>query len=237
LRDEETLQFKLGGEYDVTNYAVHGYGPQHTLALLRGDRLQRELPAGAALGLYLFFPTHFPRAVLTSDTAWLIGGPYFELAADGSLQGFPSYSSAHVLQAAVYRMLYILKQNSVIFSQLGLHWPLRLDPARAALTAAILSESARHFEQRWNGPFIVAVVGTEPDPEGVGSLLAHLRAAQVTVLDYSDLEMSPADRLCVPFDLHPNGAFATRLAERLRKDLASFARARLASGATASPRQ
>jgi hypothetical protein len=218
LADEETLQFKLGRRFDVINYAAHGYGPQHTLALLRGDRPRRELPEGEARGLYVLYPFHLARAVVTSDQAHVAYSPYFELGADATLRQYASFASRRPLRARIYRLLTSLKEHSMLFHRLRVYWPLLPDPQRAQLTAAILIDAAHRFEERW-GPFVVAVHGTNVDTQAVQQLIDRLRAANVAVLDYSRLTYSHADQIDPNCDTHPNGRFTTRLAERLESDL------------------
>lgn len=219
LSDRDTLPYQLGSRFNVTNYAVHGYGPQQTLALMRSGRPQGEVREPEAIGVYFFYPFQLERAVVTSTTRWLYDSPFFEIDWDDHLRGFPSYAARHPWRTAVYRRMDAWNERWALLRRFPLRWPLREDPQRAELTAAILIESSSRFEQRWQRPLTIAVVGSQQDPEAVRELITRLRAAGVPVLDYSEREPSPDERLCYPRDLHPNGRFTRELADRLLRDL------------------
>jgi hypothetical protein len=182
------------------------------------------LPRGNVLGLYVLYAFHLSRALVTWDQAHVVKGPVFELDDDGTLRGYASFAERNPIRAGFYRLLRRARERSMLVFRLLARWPPQRDPARVPLTAAILTEAARRFEERW-GRFVVAVHGDTARVEAaaVRALIDRLRAANVTVLDYSAIAYSRDDQIDPACDVHPNGRFIASLAARLESDLGGLA--------------
>ena len=222
LPDEETLSHRLGEHFEVFDYAMHGYGPQQTLNLIRKGVIERELPEGKTLGLYVLYHFHLSRAVLGAKDPWLWKSAFYELDEDGRLVERPPIHLAEPLRFRLYGAIERVVETSQLARMIRTRAPL--SPRRAELTAAILIDAARRFEEERRGPFAVGVINRGSDGEGVDELVRRLRAAGVTVLDEGAIPKGEYDTVCAG-DGHPSARFIAELSRRLTPQLRTLATA------------
>lgn len=87
VNDEETMPYRVGvraqGQYHIYNFGVHGYGPQHMLALIESGRVRsvaKETPQHAVY--QALYPSHAQRAA--GKYSWLQNSPRYTLDGNGT---------------------------------------------------------------------------------------------------------------------------------------------------------
>ena len=158
LNDNETLQYMLGKimpQYNVYNYAVHGYGPQDMLALLETRRLPLEVRSNKGAAIYYFGKWDFDRAVGSMRSWWLYNSPYYRLNKGGSLERRGSFARGRPIVISVYRFLDKLKQKSKFCKLIDITLPLSISERDVVLTLEIIKESKKQYENQFDGKFYV----------------------------------------------------------------------------------
>jgi len=228
LDDADTLAARLGGAlpgYNIYNYGVHGYGPQHMLARLQARTLSREIVSDRGVALYFLLPAHISRAIGDTRAFWIYTSPYYTVDSRDTLVRDGSFDAGRPYTTRVYRAFAGVKAHSWFLTLFDVNLPLRLSDLDAELTARILEKARREYRAQFHGEFYVVIHPTWAldDPESRHLLevtRAQLAAAGVPVLDYST-ERGPGDDAQVNHacDRHPNGRLNTALAVRLARDL------------------
>jgi len=84
--DSATMPYRVAirtrGKFGVNNFAVHGYGPNHMLALLETGKVARTLSCAPRHVIYAVIPAHVGRAA--GKLGWR--GPRYRLEPDGSVR-------------------------------------------------------------------------------------------------------------------------------------------------------
>ena len=228
LDDADTLAAQLSGRlpgYNVYNYGVHGYGPQHTLAKLQAGTVPSEVVSGRGIAVYSLLPVHISRAIGDSRAFWIYGSPYYRLDGDATLRREGSFETGRPYMTALYRNFAELRAHSWFLSLVDVGLPFRLSDSDADLTARILEQARAEYRAQFTGEFYVVFHPTwaRRYPE-IAHLLdvmrRHLVSAGVPVLDYStDAGLTAEEQIDHGCDPHPDGRLNAELAQRLARDV------------------
>ena len=228
LDDPDTLAAKLDEAlpgYNIYNYGVHGYGPQHMLARLQSRMLPAEIVSDRGVALYVLLPVHISRAIGDTRAFWIYTSPYYTIDGDDTLVRHGSFDTGRPYTTRLYRSLTWLKAHSWFLSVLDVNLPLRLVDRDAQLTPRILEEARREYRAQFHGELYVVFHPTwargNPETDHLLELMrTELAAAGVPVLDYStDLGLTDDEVVNHACDLHPNGRLNAELAALLARDV------------------
>lgn len=220
LNDNETLSHLLARNlpgYNIYNYAVRGYGPQHTLALLESRKLPREVKSSKGVAAYVFTPSHVSRAIGSSWCSWIFGSPYYYLERNGRLCRRGSFTTGRPLITALYKVFLGLKKRLSFLKIIDLNLPFRISKNDIRLTSEIIAESKRLYEQQFDGAFYVIIHPLLADSKVCDPLIAFLKKKNIRVLAYEPIRDSGG--YCFTSDGHPNGKLNNILAKKLAKDV------------------
>jgi hypothetical protein len=201
LEDNMTLPFQFG-ELDSTscpyNYAVGGYGPQNMLALLQYNNINHQIRQKSGRAVYLFIDDHIARAIgdMRTYNYWAADLPYYRLYGD-SLSHEGSFRSGRKLTSFFYSVM----GKSNVLQYFNFNLPIGGIKAHRHLTATIIAEAAKHYEELFgNNEFYVALYpGSNPEIRTI------LQQRGVKVLDLNGL-FDPRDKKywVSEYDSHPS---------------------------------
>ena len=228
LDDADTLAARLAETlrgYNIYNYGVHGYGPQHMLARLQARTLPREIVSDRGVALYFLLPAHISRAIGDTRAFWIYTSPYYTIDSRDTLVRDGSFDAGRPYTTRLYRAFAGVKAHSWFLTLFNVNLPLRLSDRDAELTARILEEARREYRAQFHGELYVVIHPTwardHPDSRHLLEVTrAHLAAAGVPVLDYStDRGSGDDEQVNHACDRHPNGRLNAALATRVARDI------------------
>ncbi len=87
VNDRETMPYRVGyksgGKYEIYNFGVHGYGPQHMLALIENGKVFSTVKQPPGFAIYqALYPPHISRVAGLSF--WIRTGPRYILDSGGN---------------------------------------------------------------------------------------------------------------------------------------------------------
>ncbi len=219
--DNETMPFaisQLARQYQVYNYGVPGYGPQHLLAKLESGELASELgkPAAPVTLVYTFIDSHVKRAIGSMHyyAAWMADCPLYVFNADktgvvrrGSFRtGRPRHS-----------FLYGLVGRSQVFRLIHFDWPRRISRRDINLVCSMIEASRDRFKLLFGSDRFYVLF--YPGSDLVQKMAPRLASRGISVLDYSHLVNWDDKKYHLPADDHPNPQTHRLIAEQIARDL------------------
>lgn len=212
--DEETLPYRFAvrtqGEYDVFNFAYHGYGAHQMLAAFEDGYVDAAVEAPVGLVAYLAISDHVVRA--TGRKFWDLHGPRYVRLASGEIERRGQFHDAPPPPFGTRDwVMWFLRDSSI-----GRRFLLRAGGARAGETgtyAAIVAHAKEEAERRWPGVRFV-VLFWDREESGKNEIDA-LRKRGIETVSLREMLGSPLDRFRIPGDLHPRGEAYDAIAEWL----------------------
>ena len=225
LEDNETLPYMISKSlpgYNIYNYAVSGYGPQHMLALLENGHLSKEVESKNGIAIYVFITSHVDRAIGSSFCDWIYTSPYYFLDGNGKLQRDGSFITGRGIITSVYILFSTLKSKSSFLRLINLNLPPRFSKKDVLLTYEIIARSKSLYEEQFNGTFYVLIHPYHldtPQNKKVLNILTNLfEKNNITALDYSSM-IPDLEGYRIPIDGHPNVELNRLVSDRLIEDL------------------
>ena len=226
LNDEETLQYFLGKKipgYNLYNYAVEGYGPQHVLALLEKEDISSQVDSDRGIAVYVLIHHHVLRAIGSTHSFWIFSSPYYNLDENG-LHRKGSFESGRPFITGIYKTFLLCKKFSNALKLLNADIPLKVTEKHIRLTAEIITEAKKKYEQKFNGRFYVlmhplSVSLPNMSLEHFENLIHLLEENGITVLRYP---VEIKDSYFISNDTHPTGEFNKILANKLADSILSL---------------
>jgi hypothetical protein len=227
LPDEQTLQFFLGRslpDHAVYNYAVHGYGPAHMLALLESGDLPEQVGSVTGRAIYVMIPEHVSRVTGDTRAFWTYPGPRYANSPDGVVRT-GSFVNGRPYTTALYEAFLALKKHSKLLTLVNLELPPRISRGDVALAARVLIRSRDLYSDQFDGDFSVVLHPSwnreHPRSAEIHRWLGqHLSDAGVEVLDHSRQGPLRNDEKIDPeCDQHPSGALNESLASAIAREL------------------
>lgn len=230
LEDNETLQYLLGKEmkgYNVYNYGVGGYGPQHMLALIENGSLSSQVSSTEGIVVYVFIRHHIERAV--GRPPWTLNFPDYGLNEAGKLERKGSFKESRPLYSGYRRFMYFLLDKSRFLRVVYLNLPKKeITPEEVNLTFEIIKKSRDVYESQFNGTFYVLIhplynVDENEDiirllqNEGIPVLNYEMKDIDVSLSNSSLLER--AEKYAIYGDWHPNYETNKILSKLIVRDL------------------
>jgi hypothetical protein len=221
LNDNETLQHMLAEGfpgYNIYNYAVHGYGPQHMLALLEKGDLPSEVKSDKGLAIYVFDVAHVYRAISSTRIPGLFSSPYYYLDRHDMLHKSESFAGGRPVLSAIYRIFIKLRSVSNFLKVIRLDLPFRMSKKDIYLASRIIREAKKLYEEQFDGKFYVLI---HPfclwQKKRVRQMTEFLKEGGINIL-YYDIPGN-LEQFRIKGDGHPNSKLNKFLSGRLRNDL------------------
>ena len=150
VNDEQTMPYRVGvltdGHFRIYNFGLHGYGPQHMLAMIEAGRVQSIVKEPPQHAIYqALYPSHAYRAA--GKRAWVRTGPRYTIDSSGAPVRHGSFSDSD-WRSPVWLWL----RSQIDKSSLGrrlLSLPGRLTAADERRFLAIVKASADLLEQEY----------------------------------------------------------------------------------------
>ncbi len=227
LPEEETLQFFLGRslpDRNVFNYAVHGYGPAHMLALLESGQLPGQIGSSTGRALYVMIPEHVSRVTGDTRAFWAYPGPYYVMKDDTVIRT-DSFVTGRPLTTAFYEAFLTVKRHSNLLTLINLELPPWISQRAVELAARVLIRSRDLYADQFDGDFSVVLHPSwnRGDPRSAEIhrwLVQHLSEAGVGLLDYTRQGPLRDDEKIDPVcDQHPSGELNAQPAIAIARDL------------------
>jgi hypothetical protein len=223
LNDDETLPYyvgRLAACYRPYNYGVIGYGPQQMLAMLEEGGLRKQIPQrkGALIYSYMGEPVagHIDRAIGSLHIfGWASRFPHYFIGPDGELTRDGNFRTGRPIRSLTYRAL----RKSAIVRTLGLNHPFRINEGHVELTARIIEESRRIYQEDFLSDDFYVVILPGAVKRTSDMLIAKLKESGVRVLDYRDRSEFSAPEYRIAEDEHPSKRWNQRMAALIVKDL------------------
>lgn len=216
--DEETIpsQFESRTQrYRAYNYGVPGYGTQQMLAKLESGALKAEVKEQFGVAFYIYLEdVHEGRVAgqMSVVNGWGRNFPYYDLDADGNLKSKGTFATGRPILSSLFHWL----GKTQLARHLGLNLP-NLDEQHYRLTAKIIEESKRLFEQQFSSTEFVVVLF--PKKNAHRRIVPYLEKAGITYFDYYQLFAPEADGYSFEGDGHPTPMANAVLADQLVKDI------------------
>lgn len=225
LNDSETLQYFLSQkltDYSVLNYAVHGYGPNHMLALFESGDLTNEIRERKGIALYFFIDNHIERVLGSTRIPWAFyhpswSSPYYYLDDQGVLVRDRSFATSRPFISELYKKYLSLKSKSSLLSVLDIHFPVRTTEKHLKLATEIFLKSKRLYQEQFDGELYVVFHPCSKKTDRSKKIKDMFKKKGIQTLDYTDFDCSP--EFLLEEDLHPNAKLNEILADKIIKDL------------------
>jgi len=218
LKDMDTLQDMLGKrmpQYNVYNYAVHGWGPQQMLALLEPGRLPQEVKSNKGVAVYYFIYDHFNRAVGTMGRPWIYGFPYYRLDKDGVVQRDGSFKTGRALITYFYYFLYAMVDKSNFCHLINFSLSSKLTLKDIQLTVEIIKKAKQLYEEQFNGKFYVLIYPFDENRDPyLNEFVSLLKENGIAVLNFPLPKNEKSDYV-IKHDGHPNAKLNEYLTDNL----------------------
>ena len=209
LNDQDTLQYQLQQvipQYNIYNYAVHGYGPQQILAILESKRLPQEVFSLKGVAVYVFVePNSIRRLIGSTATFWTFdmhGFPFYDLDKNKEIIRKGDFISDRTLLSFLYRNYTDLRNNSPFLQLLNLNFPVRIRNRDIFLIYKLIEKSKRLYEEQFSGTFYVLIHPLTEYNNNVVKLIRLLVDHHIPVLQYPLDPTSKEYRIIG--DEHPN---------------------------------
>lgn len=222
VNDDQTTPFaiaQLAPQYQVFNYGVPGYGPQHVLAKLEGQALASEFEAVApVIGVYTFIDSHVQRTIgsMHHYASWMADSPYYDFDASGTeLVRKGSFRTGRPLRSPLYGFF----GRSQILQYFKFNWPRRPSKRDVDLTCRIIEASRDRFQALFGSDRFYVLF--YPGSNFGERMIPQLEARGVRTLDYSrliDYWKDTRYRISATND-HPTALTHRLVAARLARDL------------------
>jgi hypothetical protein len=221
LADKDTLQYMLAEGlpgYNVYNYGVPAYGPQHMLALLEKGDLPSQVESERGLAVYTFYPHQVYRAIMSTRVPMLFSSPYYYLDSRGILQRGKSFAEARPITSCIYRAFLKLQQISNFIKLTRLNLPPKMSKKDIYLTSRIILEAKRLYEKQFDGKFYVLIHPFYSEQKKRIRLMTEfLENGGIKVLYYH--HPGNMEDFTVKHDGHPNAEINKFLADELKGSL------------------
>lgn len=217
LNDRDTLQYMLAdkGEYNVYNYAVHGYGPQHMLAILESNQIPPQVDCKNAIGLYVYQENHIERAVGSSRVPWVFSGPRY-VNDDYGVSRKGTFNSSLPLSCVLFKLYSKLCRKVAFLKVLDFRIPWRIKQKHIDLTAEIIRQSQEVYKQKIKGVFYVVIHPLSLNHSLTRPMIDSLESKGIKILHYS---VGQRDKYRIAHDGHPNVKLNNFLSAQLIRDL------------------
>jgi hypothetical protein len=205
-------------QYNVYNYAVHGYGPQNMLALLETGRLPREVQTNQGVAVYYFGGWDFDRAVGSMVSPWTFELPYYRLDENGRLVRNGSFKTGRPIVTRLYEWLNMAKDYSSFLQLINFRVPPEPTKQDVLLTAAIVKRAKELYEHQFAGRFYLLMNSLEdPKDTRLQEFSRILQEGGVEVLYYPKTDKRY--EYTIKSDGHPNQKLSEFVATNLVRDL------------------
>ncbi len=196
------------------NYGVSGYGTQQMLARLQQGDMRSEVEQAAGAAVYTFICPHINRVAgsMSVMNTWGSVMPNYILNSGGELVRHGNFSTGRPALSVIYAALGI-SQTARYFN---VNIP-RLNNSHYRLTARVIQESARAFEQQFGSDDFYALI-YPGNGACAGPLTPHLDQLGLKYFDYSDLIARSDEGMWQP-DGHPTATAQKIVAGQLAADL------------------
>lgn len=214
LNDSQTLGYFLSENHSVYNYAFPGYGTSQMLAFLEEDDIDKQIAKKTGKAIYIFIPNHIRRNI--GDMQMYNHGckhaPYYFLDKKDVLVRRKLFTNGRPLISFLYSLIY--KSNFVNY--MDLNYPKEKED-HLLLTAKLIEESKKIYEQKFDGEFYVLMHPFYFDDPAVIKLEEILEDRNISVIKYT--LPGEMENYRIPNDLHPNETLNEKLAEKILGDI------------------
>jgi hypothetical protein len=215
LADVDTWQYALSQRAHVLNYSVFGYGPQHVLAQLESDLIQP--PPDHSTMLWTLLPVHLLRAQGDLDTPFWEEGPAY-IQEGSHLRLLGKFQDTYPWQT-----FFEQRFNSLaLFHLIRDNWRKRKLSSYADWTSHFVIQGNETIEKRFPSELLIVLHPMWSNPlyeHALQTLKAHLSAADIPIIDFSDMPYTEKDMIGDACDAHPGAKFTKKYAERLIQEL------------------
>ncbi|MCM8775532.1 MAG: hypothetical protein NC930_04180 [Candidatus Omnitrophica bacterium] len=189
LNDPDTVQYRLHKELpdsNIFNYSVMGYGPQQMLALLEKGDLSGEVFSSEGVAIYAFEFLDFHRVMGVRQDSWFYGSPHYDFNRKGELQRNGSFRKSRPIITSLHQFYLLGTRVSHFLKLVDSYQPPRISENDIRLTAAIINQSKKLYEEQFHGKFYVLILPSPSVPlwkeERIVDLMEFLGAEGVTCL-------------------------------------------------------
>ncbi len=152
VNDHETMPYQVGlkarGRYDVYNFGVHGYGPQHMLALIEFGKVAATVDPAPAWAIYqAMVPEHVYR--VAGLRPWVRMGPRYVLTPDGDVVRSGAFSDQDCNHAICTFALAQLRKSAA--GRLVLDYTRHVGEPDEDLFVAVVAKASRLLKQTYPG--------------------------------------------------------------------------------------
>jgi len=204
VEDSETLPaafHDLRPDRRVLNFGVHGWGPQHMLALLEAGAGSLAVPDGRGDLVYVYIAGHMARltGAMAVHNAWGRVFPYYALR-----NGVPTRQGNMTTGRPWLSKAFILLSRSKIAEHFGFDL-YRLTPPDPDLLVRVIERACELFAEM-HGPsrcLIMFLPGAEAD---MREIQARRRLDAVEIIDATRAFGNNSDMHLIPGDGHPNAS-------------------------------
>lgn len=226
VSDNETLPYyfsKFAMSYRAYNYGFGGYGPQHMLARLEGEKIRADIKENDGLLIYLFNDWDVLRVIGNAKLVATHGGgyPYYTYDAMGNLIRKNDFNHGRFILTKIYKLL--AKSNFVNYFKID--FPLVITDEHIKLTADIIKDARNNFKTKFKSDNFYVVI--YPRSKQCGKkIIPYLEEAGIRYLDFSDLLDKPLmeeklsrDLFYIKGDEHPTARLHEMVAKKLVQEL------------------
>ena len=204
VSDSETLpsQFqKISPQRRAYNFGIHGWGPQHMLALLESSQSSLSLTAAQGDLVYLYIPGHMDRltGAMTIHNAWGKGFPYYLLRDD-----HPKREGNMVTGRPWISKFFSILSFSKLAEWLGFDL-YRLTPSDPKLLAAVFEQSCNLFSSV-HGPSRCIIVFFPGGQADLQTVQEHVKLDNIELIDATIAFKDDIQKYLISGDGHPNVA-------------------------------
>ncbi len=224
--NKETLPYflhqKIGHEFDIRNFALHGYGTHQVLATLEHDIPNHpELIGQNNLAYYPFLPDHIRRAAGYSP--WDVHGPFYKIENDSLVNTGPfSASGQFNFTNPMLRKLEAIWEKSNIHTHHFKHKEYLPTPYDLKRIRMMLMKIDKDFEKIGYDFHVILDPFYCPENEYCQSIKKFLLDNGIGVLDTSgffpEIHEKP-EQFYIPLDGHPNANYNKKLADFIHQDI------------------
>lgn len=226
VNDNETLPYyfsKIAMSYRAYNYGFGGYGPQHMLARLEGEKIRTDIKENEGLLIYLFTDWHVQRAVGNAKLVATHGGgyPYYTYDAMGNLIRKKDFNNGRFILTKIYKLL--AKSNFINYFKID--FPLVITDKHIRLTTDMIKEARNNFKTQFKSDNFYVLI-YPMSKRYSKKIIPYLKEAGVKYLDFSDLLDKPLmeeklsrDLFFIKDDGHPTARLHEMVVKKLVQEL------------------
>lgn len=218
VEDDETMPYqvgvRLGGEYAVHNFGVHGYGPQQMLAIIETGMVRAVAAARPRVAVYeALYPDHVHR--VAGVRPWLRTSPRYVIGDDGRAVHTGRFVDDGYSQLAFF-VRRMLAKSALGRRAVGFDRPV--GPDEDAVFVAVVVRSAELLREQYPGVAFHVLMWGAPPP----AVTDALERADIR-LHFADpiLEAAgvPGNAVYIERDGHPSAAAHAALAEYVAEEI------------------